>query len=63
MSERSVVIRYMDLTQSSRSTRPWRARRDREMITGTILVAGVLLVRATVGYEVPCRLERRRDAQ
>jgi hypothetical protein len=57
MSERSVVIGYMDLSQSSRSTWPWRARREHEMITGTMLVDGFLLVSATLGYEVPCRLE------
>ena len=33
------------------------------MITGTILVVGILLVSATLGYEVPRRLERRRNAQ
>ena len=63
MSERSVVPRYMDLSQSSRSTWPWRARREREMITGTILVVGFLLVSATLGYEGPRRLEQWRDAQ
>ena len=63
MSERSVVIRYMDLFQSSRSRWPWRARWEHEMITGTILVVGFLLVSATLGYEVPGRLERRRNAQ
>jgi hypothetical protein len=63
MSGRSVVIRYMDLSQSSRSTWPWRARREHEMITGTILVVGLLLVSATLGYQVPRRLEQWRNAQ
>ena len=33
------------------------------MITGTILVVGLLLVSATMGYEVPRHLEQWRDAQ
>ena len=33
------------------------------MTMGTILVVGFLLVSTTLGYEVPCRLERRRNAQ
>jgi hypothetical protein len=33
------------------------------MITGTILAVGFLLVSATLGYQVPRRLESRRNAQ
>ena len=33
------------------------------MITATILVVGYLLVSATLRYEVPHRLERRRNTQ
>jgi len=33
------------------------------MITRAIMVVGFLLASATLGYEVPRRLERRRNAQ
>jgi hypothetical protein len=33
------------------------------MITGTILVVGFVLVSATLQYQVPHRLNRRRNAQ
>jgi hypothetical protein len=32
------------------------------MLTGAIMVVGLLLISATLGYEVPRRLKRRRNA-